>query len=916
MTPVSRTFADLTFAITEAERLARLGDWRAARDRYESLLAADHAGEDPFNRLLIAERVADIGVTLGDYAEAGKLYEALTLDYGARQDWTRADIALLKRVHIALSEERLADAVLLLRAIEARTGPLEALSFSGAGVETWEAKLPWTGSERPLALAQFYLEGGRILAATGIYSEAMEGFRRGLAHCTKAPELVQASLALRLAIAACRMERGDPDGAREELAQVTEDGSLSAAPGVSALYREISAKLHLLQGNLAAAEAELSSVLRLCRSLGAVRGSARAALNLAELQVMLNRIPEAMANLDAASALDGGDMRGRIARVREWARNRSGGALGEEWLALPVLSMQFGRGMAGTARADVIVESSQSDKSRPLSYLAFYEVREMDFLARLTAGHRESAGPALRRMHEDFDGADSLLIRARLRVLAAALAAEAGDYRSAETLLQVSREEFRGMWLRPELYQCGRMLALCQEKLGFPMDRVRALGLENDALLDDIAHSLGPEDRALYLVDKWSTRETVLGREIDELAHLRAIAAESKGLRKAWLAYRSLARLNALINRIAEVRASGPENAAARQPLWRRLLRSPGTAEIGFVPLPNCTLTWAAGWLHLRCRITAAPRIRIRELVAAWQRDAPAEDPRSRNRTARTSRELAKCLGLFELFGGLGTRVRHLTFCPDDQLNGFPFAALPVSEEPGAPYAGIRWSTSVAFPERRISVRRPARVRSATVAGVAEAQGYKPLPDVPAQSAAIRQWLGSRGVRTEMLPGLGNTQVTRQALLEALRGSQLFHYGGHGLLRLDRPELSGLVLTEPDAEGQVLSLGDIVSVPLRRMEHATIAACWAADSFVLPGRTVGFTKLLIDAGAGSVLAPLWEIDDRISGLLLQSFYMALPGKSRGEALRCAREYVIAKGYTNPFWWAGFQLYGQHGRMRI
>jgi tetratricopeptide (TPR) repeat protein len=915
LTPTS--FAGLTAAVSEAEQHLRAGDWRSAQHIYRSLLIGGLAEAGSSNRELLAERLADIAVTLGDFKEAADWYNALFHDLNTEGEWTRADIVLLKRIHIALSEERLDNALVMLRGLEARIGPLQSIEFSPTGLIGWEARVLWDGSARPFALANFYLEGGRILGALGQYSEAIVAFRRGLEHCAGVPELDSASAAVRLSVAAALVERGDLAVAREELLQVTPDGSLPAPPAILVGFREISAKLDLLQGNFASAEFELSSVVEVCRALGAVRGAARAAINLAELQVILNRIPEANANLEAASALGVGDMGGRIARIRELARNRAGAALGGEPLALPVLSMQSLRGNVVAAAEPVSGESAAAiiDGSRPTSYLAFYEMREMEVLAKLAAGQGEFARSSFGFLVSDFGSAGSMLIRTRLRVLEAVLEYDRAAFRTAETLLRVARDELRRAGLRPELYQCGRLLALCQEKLGFPATHVLQLREENDALLDEISHSLGPEERDLYLLDKWSARETVLGREIDEFAQLQADAGAAMGWRRLSLEYRILVRLNTLINRVSDLRRSGEVSSDQSKPLWRRLLmQTPARSEIGFLLLPNCTMTWQAGWLSLRCRITPTPRLRIRELVAAWQRDAPAPDPRSRNRAVRTSRELAASLGVFELFGGVGKRVRHVTFYPDDQLFGFPFAALPLSKELDAPCAGTQWATSVAFPERGATVRSRVRVRVAAVAGVPQATGFRALPDLPAQNKLLCQWLKSRGIAPEVLL---ESQVTRKRLLEVLRNCQLFHYGGHGVLSLDNPELSGLVLAERDSDGQLLSLRDIISVPLRDVEHATVAACWAADGFAFPGgRTVGFTRLLIGAGVGSVLAPLWEIDDRLAGMFLQKFYQELPGKSRGEALRLARQHLIKKGYTEPFWWAGFQLYGDHGPLLV
>ena len=114
-----------------------------------------------------------------------------------------------------------------------------------------------------------------------------------------------------------------------------------------------------------------------------------------------------------------------------------------------------------------------------------------------------------------------------------------------------------------------------------------------------------------------------------------------------------------------------------------------------------------------------------------------------------------------------------------------------------------------------------------------------------------------------------------------------------------------------------MTLLDLISRPLQKLRHATLAACWSADGYAFPGGyNVSFPQLLGKAGVASVLAPLWEVEDRVLSDFLTAFYSALPSASRAEALRLAQQYVISRGHASPYWWAGFQLYGESGRLRV
>jgi CHAT domain-containing protein len=276
---------------------------------------------------------------------------------------------------------------------------------------------------------------------------------------------------------------------------------------------------------------------------------------------------------------------------------------------------------------------------------------------------------------------------------------------------------------------------------------------------------------------------------------------------------------------------------------------------------------------------------------------------------------LADALGLPELLRDLPGQVRHLTFVPDDQLHGFPFAAIPLGPpNQNADYLGLRWTTSISFAADASAGSSRSRVRTAVIAGAAHAEGHAPLPEVSNQCEALAGWLGGRGVAAKIMI---DERLTRPALFESLETAHLFHYSGHAILRPDAPERSGLVLPKADAAGQLVTLLDLIGRPTPRLRHATLAACWAADGYVFPGgHSVSFPQLLVKAGVDAVLAPLWEVEDRVLSEFLQTFYAGLASGSRAEALRHAQQYVIGRGYASPYWWAAFQVYGDAGRLRV
>ena len=74
---------------------------------------------------------------------------------------------------------------------------------------------------------------------------------------------------------------------------------------------------------------------------------------------------------------------------------------------------------------------------------------------------------------------------------------------------------------------------------------------------------------------------------------------------------------------------------------------------------------------------------------------------------------------------------------------------------------------------------------------------------------------------------------------------------------------------------------------------------------------VGLTRAFQYAGARSILASLWKVEDQSTGELMKRFYGYLKaGKSKDEALRLAQiDLIHSPEFSQPVHWAAFQLIG-------
>jgi CHAT domain-containing protein len=165
----------------------------------------------------------------------------------------------------------------------------------------------------------------------------------------------------------------------------------------------------------------------------------------------------------------------------------------------------------------------------------------------------------------------------------------------------------------------------------------------------------------------------------------------------------------------------------------------------------------------------------------------------------------------------------------------------------------------------------------------------------------------------------------KAAILDRLPRADLFHIACHGVFKADAPDQSGLVLIpQPDAP-EILSLRELSDLNLADLRHATLSSCWSADHFILPGRwIISLPETLWRAGARSILGCLWVVSDDLTVAFMRRFYERLETCPRDEALQltqleCLRRKLPnceIEDQSNLYYWAGYNLYGDHERLNL
>ncbi len=161
--------------------------------------------------------------------------------------------------------------------------------------------------------------------------------------------------------------------------------------------------------------------------------------------------------------------------------------------------------------------------------------------------------------------------------------------------------------------------------------------------------------------------------------------------------------------------------------------------------------------------------------------------------------------------------------------------------------------------------------------------------------------------------------ASRSTVMNAGLGQyRIVHFATHGILDDRHPELSGIVLSLFDRQGNrqdgFLRLNDIYNLNLP-VDMVVLSACNTGLGQDVRGEgLISLTRGFMYAGSLSVVASLWKVDDRATSELMGRFYREMlgEGKPPAEALREAQIAVLKqKRWRSPYYWAAFTLQGEY-----
>lgn len=153
------------------------------------------------------------------------------------------------------------------------------------------------------------------------------------------------------------------------------------------------------------------------------------------------------------------------------------------------------------------------------------------------------------------------------------------------------------------------------------------------------------------------------------------------------------------------------------------------------------------------------------------------------------------------------------------------------------------------------------------------------------------------------------------ATSDRLKEYRIIHFATHGVLNNSHPQLSGLVLSLVDRNGKAqdgfLQLHHVQNMKLRA-DLVVLSGCQTAlGRNVRAEGLVGLSRGFMHAGAATVVASLWKIEDNASVKLMELFYRGmLKDRLRpAAALREAQRLMWQEGHP-PSQWAAFIIQGE------
>ena len=184
------------------------------------------------------------------------------------------------------------------------------------------------------------------------------------------------------------------------------------------------------------------------------------------------------------------------------------------------------------------------------------------------------------------------------------------------------------------------------------------------------------------------------------------------------------------------------------------------------------------------------------------------------------------------------------------------------------------------------------------------------LPETRNELISASQALGHLKQTTLLL---GDKATETEFKSEPLSDFKIIHFAVHGVSVPDFPDRDALILGRDlrSNDDGLLQVREIARVSLDA-DLVTLSACNTGTGKVEGEEgSTGLVQAFLFAGARSVAASLWPVDDASTEFLMKQFYTHLAhGEDEASALRQAKlDYIKSRGDKSPVFWGPFVIVG-------
>lgn len=306
---------------------------------------------------------------------------------------------------------------------------------------------------------------------------------------------------------------------------------------------------------------------------------------------------------------------------------------------------------------------------------------------------------------------------------------------------------------------------------------------------------------------------------------------------------------------------------------------------------------------HLRDDIQIHPlNISLSEIEQRW-----AQTRRQLIRPRSSTRNIQTRLGYLwaHLIAPLMDRLKdkqRLIIIPHRALFHIPFACL--YDRSKQQYLIERWSLQLA-PSLKILAHCQEKKQTSDLSLLI---GYSGQPDQLGYLPAVDQELQSIRHLLPQAKVISGKSATLTHITESMPDRQLIHLASHTIFDAEHPLESGTLV----AENRWLRASDLY-LRYGHLSGATVvlSSCNSGSGKTTGSDILGLTSAYFYAGAASVIAGLWSVDDMATAELMIAFYRFLhDGFNTVQALQKAQcQLLDTPEYTSPYYWGAFMVNG-------